>query len=257
MVKVKDDLTGKQFGRLAVIEQAEDYISPSGQRHAQWLCECSCQEHTKIIVKAIALKRKDNKATRSCGCLRREAVSALGQNKKYNEYLEEIFKDEYGNYRIGFTSNTNKEFYIDAEDFNKVKDYLWYEHIHKNGYHSLETHDKETKKTIRMHYFIAGKNYDHADRNPLNNRKYNLRPATFTQNRANSSISKNNTSKIIGVSWHKQSEKWEAFLKINGRRVLDKTFKNKKDAIVARLKAEKEYYGEFAPQRHLFEEYNI
>lgn len=34
-------------------------------------------------------------------------------------------------------------------------------------------------------------------------------------------------------------------------------FINKKDAIVARLKAEKEYFGEFAPQRRLFEEYGI
>ena len=33
---------------------------------------------------------------------------------------------------------------------------------------------------------------------------------------------------------------------------------NKHDAIIARLKAELEYYGiNFAPQRHLFEEYGI
>jgi hypothetical protein len=32
---------------------------------------------------------------------------------------------------------------------------------------------------------------------------------------------------------------------------------DKKSAIVARLRAEKEYYGVFAPQRHLFEEYGI
>ena len=31
----------------------------------------------------------------------------------------------------------------------------------------------------------------------------------------------------------------------------------KKDAIIARLKAEKEHYGEFAPQRHLFAQYGI
>ena len=31
----------------------------------------------------------------------------------------------------------------------------------------------------------------------------------------------------------------------------------KDDAIKARLEAEAKYYGEFAPQRHLFKEYNI
>jgi len=34
-------------------------------------------------------------------------------------------------------------------------------------------------------------------------------------------------------------------------------FDNKDDAIKARLKAEKKYFGEFAPQRHLFEQYEI
>ena len=29
------------------------------------------------------------------------------------------------------------------------------------------------------------------------------------------------------------------------------------DAIKARLEAEKKYFGEFAPQRHLFEQYGI
>ena len=32
---------------------------------------------------------------------------------------------------------------------------------------------------------------------------------------------------------------------------------NKEDAIKARLEAEAKYYGDFAPQKHLFEEYGI
>lgn len=31
----------------------------------------------------------------------------------------------------------------------------------------------------------------------------------------------------------------------------------KEDAIKARLKAEKEYFGAFAPQKHLYNKYNI
>ena len=34
-------------------------------------------------------------------------------------------------------------------------------------------------------------------------------------------------------------------------------YKELEDAIVARLRAEKEYFGEFAPQRDLFEKYGI
>ena len=31
MVKVRNDLTGKTFGKLTVIEQVEDYIYPNGK----------------------------------------------------------------------------------------------------------------------------------------------------------------------------------------------------------------------------------
>jgi hypothetical protein len=34
-------------------------------------------------------------------------------------------------------------------------------------------------------------------------------------------------------------------------------FEKIEDAVVARLKKEKEIWGDFAPQRHLFELYNI
>lgn len=65
MVKVKEDLTGRTFGRLTVIRQAEDYVNPNtGDKKAQWLCECSCEEHKQIIVQGDKLKRKNG--TRSC-----------------------------------------------------------------------------------------------------------------------------------------------------------------------------------------------
>ena len=41
MGKIKD-LTGKQFGRLTVIKQADDRISPSNKRIIRWLCQCEC-----------------------------------------------------------------------------------------------------------------------------------------------------------------------------------------------------------------------
>ena len=30
MIKVREDLTGRQFGRLTVIELIEDYVTPGG-----------------------------------------------------------------------------------------------------------------------------------------------------------------------------------------------------------------------------------
>ena len=49
----------------------------------------------------------------------------------------------------------------------------------------------------------------------------------------------------------------KAYLKLNGETRLRKQFDDIDDAIRARLQAEQDYFGEFAPQRHLFEQYNI
>ncbi len=42
-----------------------------------------------------------------------------------------------------------------------------------------------------------------------------------------------------------------------GKQTIIGRFKNKQEAIIARLKAKKKYYGENASQRHLFKEYGI
>ena len=50
---------------------------------------------------------------------------------------------------------------------------------------------------------------------------------------------------------------WGANIQVDNKRYNLGIFKDKKDAIIARLKAEKEHCKEFAPQKHLFKEYNI
>lgn len=53
---------------------------------------------------------------------------------------------------------------------------------------------------------------DHIDGNRDNNAIANLRLATRRENSQNTRISKNNTSGFIGVSYHKQSGKWRAYI---------------------------------------------
>ncbi len=165
-------------------------------------------------------------------------------------------RDESGEYYIGITSNTNSEFYFDEIDYEKVKVYYWREDIDNKGYHHLRAWDQQNKKIISLHWLIIGKYGDHIDRNPLNNRRSNLRKATFKENSRNQSKSTRNTSGIVGVGWYKRYNKWRAYI------TTDKTltlgyFDNKDDAIRARLKAERKYFGEFAPQQHLYEQYGI
>lgn len=172
--------------------------------------------------------------------------------KKYNNY---DLSREYG---IGWTTNTNKEFYFDLEDYEKIKNYCWIEDIGTTGYSSIRARVPGENKKVIMHWVILGEKwYDHINRNPLDNRKENLRKTTRVENNRNCTIAKNNTSGIIGVYWNKRNNNWRSSITVDKERIELGSYKNKDDAIVARLKAEVKYFGEFAPQKHLFEQYRI
>ena len=60
---------------------------------------------------------------------------------------------------------------------------------------------------------------DHINRVADDNRIINLREATKLQNVHNRSMSKNNTSGFMGVSWSKTDKKWKVQLRVNYRRI--------------------------------------
>lgn len=256
MVKVKEDLTGRVFGRLTVLEQAEDYVYPHGKRKARWLCECSCEEHNYVTIQGSHLTSINN-GIKSCGCLQREAMKEFNKTKKRSNRYN--LSGECG---IGWTSNTNREFYFDLEDYDKIKDYYWRESVDNTGYRyvsSVIVNSDKTHTTIRLHSIITGYQLcDHKDRDTFNNRKSNLRDVSFSENSQNRSLRSDNTSGITGVCWLNNKNCWMAKLTLQGKTMCEKFFNEKEDAIKARLKAELKYFGiEFAPQRHLFEKYGI
>lgn len=87
---------------------------------------------------------------------------------------------------------------------------------------------------------------DHKDRNPLNNRRSNLRLATHAENIRNSRKHIDNRSGYRGVSWYTNYQKWKATIRVNGRPMHLGYFDNPEDAHEAYRKAAKEHYGEFA-----------
>lgn len=255
MVKVKEDMTGWNMwehgvpdSRLVVLCQTEDYISPSGKRMARYLCKCNCGSDKTIEALSNNIRHGDVK---SCGCLHKEQLYEI--NKKYNRYNLD------GEFGVGYCSNTNSEFYFDLDDYVLIKDYCWCEVVdEKNGYRELRAPKiNGGKGSVRMHQLFGYSGGDHIDRNPLNNRRKNLRIATIQENNRNRSLFKNNTSGIMGVNFELSRKKWRARICVNDRRFELGFFENKEDAIHARLCAEKQYFGKFAPQRHLFKEYGI
>ena len=93
---------------------------------------------------------------------------------------------------------------------------------------------------------------DHIDGDPTNNALRNLRPATRSQNNANSRLKNNNTSGLKGVSLCLHSRErgyqniWRASITIDGRARNLGRYRTPQEAHAAYLKAAAEAFGEFA-----------
>lgn len=87
---------------------------------------------------------------------------------------------------------------------------------------------------------------DHINGVKTDNRLCNLRQATAQQNCMNQDIRKDNRSGAKGVTWHPQTQKWRASIKIGGKRISLGLHWTVEDASDAYIEAAKEYFGEFA-----------
>jgi hypothetical protein len=86
---------------------------------------------------------------------------------------------------------------------------------------------------------------DHINNNKLDNNVRNLRYVTNQENCMNRKMSSKNTSNYKGVSYHKLTNKWMAYIDINGKKQHLGLFEKIEDAINTRVKKAKEVYGEF------------
>ena len=82
---------------------------------------------------------------------------------------------------------------------------------------------------------------DHINHDKLDNRWSNLRPVSRSKQMQNTSLNKNNTSGVNGVSWCNQRKKWIATITVNRKQMNLGGFLVKRDAIAARKSADRKY----------------
>ena len=210
------DLTGQRFGRLTVIKRAEN----NKYGTAQWTCKCECGN----TIYSTASNLKSGR-TKSCGCLQREL------NRK--RFEKRNLYEERNKYIVGYTTNTNKEFYVDKEEFDKIKNISWHEL--SNGY---VAHKDKGEKVVTLHRYImnAPENLvvDHINHNKMDNRKSNLRLTTQKEN------SLNKTDLPKGISKHKVKNNIYFMVQLGGR--YRGNYKTYEEALEARKKIIEEEY---------------
>jgi AP2 domain/HNH endonuclease len=102
---------------------------------------------------------------------------------------------------------------IDAQDYPTVGALRWH-HVHTG-----RTDYAKNQGTYLHRVILPGTALvDHKDHDGLNNTRSNLRPATHSENHANSPLLTNNTSGFKGVYWSKEKNKWQAQITIRGHR---------------------------------------
>jgi len=106
-------------------------------------------------------------------------------------------------------------------------------------------------KTVYLHKVVAARKgidgeVDHKDRNGLNCRRDNLRPANHSQNIANQGLRADNKSGSRGVYLDKQTGRWRAQVQVGGKRLSLGRFSSHAAADEAVRAARKEAFGEFA-----------
>ena len=203
------DLTGQKLGRLVVIKRAKN----RGRRTC-WLCRCMCGN--ECVVNADSLRRE---ATQSCGCLNAETARKTrtihGQSRKrlHNIWMSmrrRCASQKYHAYHL--YGGRGIRVCDEWNDF--VNFYQW---AMANGYSEELTIDRVDI-----------------------NESYTPENCRWTSQHQQAANTRTNTD-FPGVSFHKQTRGYMAYLRIGGKYVLHKYFKTKQEAIAARLEAEMKF----------------
>jgi len=166
----------------------------------------------------------------------------LGYRKRHCGYAFRRIPLTQGKYAI-----------VDPEDYERLAGYKWFAARFERGFYALRTgkDSKGRQRNVRMHRVILGepkgKIIDHINHNGLDNRKSNLRICTMQQNAWNMRKQRGNcTSQYKGVTWRKDTGKWQARIICNAKKISIGYFDDEKAAAMAYDAKAKELFGEYA-----------
>ena len=138
---------------------------------------------------------------------------------------------------------------IDVEDVERVRNYKW--HMKYNGNKHIE--GKIDGKVVQLHRFIMQEYdeevyIDHINRNPLDNRKSNLRRCRRSENAKNRTKNANNKVGHKNISKTTSGDKYRVCINKDGKQYYLGVYSTLDEAVEVRDRKLKELHGEFASQ---------
>lgn len=205
------NLTGEKFGKLEVIK-----LHGVKNNRRVWLCKCDCGNECVVTTAHLTTG-----STISCGCMRKgvNAIDLTGKkygklvaveptDKRMGNSVKWLCKCDCGNECVVASINLRNGSTTSC------------------GCKASKIHSKaiETARNLRNEYMIAG---------------------TDVIALANTKPTSRNTSGYKGVSYDTSVRLWKATITFKGVKYYLGGYKDKKDAIEARKKAEKEIHSPF------------
>jgi len=140
---------------------------------------------------------------------------------------------------------------VDGEDYEVLSKYKWWAVKDGNTFYAVRAQTVGSKRqTISMHRQILnaqhGDEIDHCYGCGLDNRRTNIRFCTMSQNCQNQRPTKGKSSNFKGVSWHKNTKKWQVRIIHNRKNICLGYFLSEIEAAKAYDKKAKQLFGEFA-----------
>jgi hypothetical protein len=221
------DMTGRTVYDLSVLGYVGKFNGS-----AKWHCECACKK--RCIVRGSDIRSGN---TKSCGCSVAKKSRSVYEEPPSIGPSEALIQLTKGKWAI-----------VDKCDFYRLSRHKWFYSTH--GYAMATVRVGGTVKKLSMHRVVLGEigslHVDHINRNTVDNRRENLRPATRFQNLSNRPARLGTKGGLKGVTWDKQCQKWKARITSNGKTITLGLFKSKEDAHAAYCEAAPKMHGEFA-----------
>ncbi len=146
---------------------------------------------------------------------------------------------------------------VDEADYGWLNQWKWYATVRKDSAYAVRNRRLDEQEPglpyiVYMHRAILGIDgvadfwVDHANGNKLDNRRINLRPCNASLNAANQPKHATTPTVYKGVSWHKASQKWRAYITVKGHTRHLGLFLSPEDAAHAYDVAARAAFGPYA-----------